>query len=412
MRVLLVHQNFPGQFRHLVSGLTGRLGWDVVGVGGEKAPGLPDVKMYRYKLHRQVAGQQHPYLRQMESAVLHGQAVARLLLGLKKEGFAPDVVLAHPGWGETLFIRDIFPDIRVVHYCEWYYGIKGSDSGFDPEFPVTLDGSARVRAWNALHLLNLETCDSGVSPTSWQKNQHPRLYQDKISVIHEGINTDNLAPDHGVAFAAPSGAVFRFGDPVITYVSRNLEPYRGFHIFMRALEIVQRKHGACQALIVGGGGVSYGRPPEGAANWREKMLEEVRLDPARTHFVGKVPYDVYRRILQVSLVHVYLTYPFVLSWSMLEAMCSGCLVVGSRTAPVEEVIRDGENGLLADFFDVEGIADRILEVLDSPERFAAMRERARKDACERFTLRAGLEGYQAALENAFSRKAGNQEIKQ
>ena len=376
-----------------------------MGVGGEKAPGLPGVKMHRYRLHRQILPGQHPYLRQMENAVLHGQAAARLFLDLKKEGFVPDVVFAHPGWGETLFVRDVFPDASVVHYCEWYYGNKGSDCSFDPEFPSTLDDSARVRAWNALHLLNLEICDFGVSPTAWQKKQHPISYRDKISVIHEGIDTDNLSPDPDAVFLTPSGARIQSGDPVITYVARNLEPYRGFHIFMRALELIQRSHQSCHALILGGDSVSYGRSPEGAPNWREKMLKEARIDPARTHFFGRVPYDIYRKILQVSMVHLYLTYPFVLSWSMLEAMASGCLVVGSRTAPVEEVINDGENGLLVDFFDKRGIADRILEIFDSPERFAALRDRARKDIGERFSMRAGFEGYQAVLERSTCRKA-------
>ncbi len=163
MRVLIIHQNFPGQFRYLIRDWIGRSGWTVLGIGGQNAPGLAGIRVIKHRLHRQALAEQHPYLRQMENAVLHGQAVARLLIRLKKEGFSPDVVLAHPGWGETLFVRDVFPDTYLVHFCEWYYGVKGSEFDFDPEFPTVLDDHARVRAWNALHLLTWKLVIRGFS---------------------------------------------------------------------------------------------------------------------------------------------------------------------------------------------------------------------------------------------------------
>lgn len=365
MRVLIIHQNFPGQFRHVAREWAQRPGWQVIGIGRETAPGMPGVpglQLLRYKLHRDVRTDQHPYLRRMEDAVLHGQAVVRVLQRLKREGFVPDAILAHPGWGETLYAKDVFPQARLVHYCEWFYNVpplEGLDSidrgtwpyadiGFDPEFPVTLDDLARIRTSNALHLLNLENCDAAISPTEWQKSQHPVAYQDKIVVAHEGIDTENLGLDAKAVFKLPNGTVLKAGDPVITYVARNLEPYRGFHTFMRALPAIQAEHKQCHTVIVGGDGVSYGRSPRDAKNWREFMLNEVgsQLDPTRTHFVGKLPYADYKRLLQVSAVHVYLTYPFVLSWSMLEAMASGCVVVATDTAPVREALQHGENGWL------------------------------------------------------------------
>ncbi len=391
MRMLIVHQNFPGQFRHVAKAWSQRPGWQVVGIGRETAPGMPELersgrlKLIRYKPHREVGKEQHHYLRRMEEAVLHGQAVARVMLKLKARGFTPDVILAHPGWGETLNAKDVFPDTRLVHFCEWFYNApasgngldpdwKGADIGFDPEFPVSFDDRARIRAWNALHLLNLENCDAAISPTHWQKAQHPKAYLDKIVVAHEGIDLEGLRPNPQARLRMPNGAELKAGDPVITYVARNLEPYRGFHRFMRALPEIQKQHKACHTVIVGGDEVSYGRAPGNGKTWRQTMLEEVgaQLDPQRTHFLGKVPYATYKQVLQISAAHVYLTYPFVLSWSMLEAMATGCVVVGSDTAPVREVIEDGVNGRLVGMFDAEQLVHRTVETLEMAPR---MRER-------------------------------------
>ena len=397
MRILFIHQNFPGQFRHIAQAWAARPGWQVLAIGRDTAPGVPGVQCLKYKPHRQTAPKQHPYLRRMEDAVLHGQAVARLLLDLKRQGFTPDVIVAHPGWGETLYAKDVFPQARLIHLCEWFYGAEGSDVGFDPEFPSTFDDHARVRTWNALHLLNLENCDIGISPTEWQKSRHPAAYQHKIVVAHEGIDAELLGPDPGAQITLKSGLTLKAGDPVITYVARNLEPYRGFHQFMRALELIQVAHKTCHAVIVGGDGVSYGRRPADAKHWREKMLRECKVNESRVHFVGKVPYDQYKKVLQVSAAHVYLSYPFVLSWSMLEAMASGCVVIGSRTAPVQEVIRDGANGRLVEFFDKQAVAQAVIATLnDDKQTTTALCDQAQRDA-RRYSLRAGLAGYERAL---------------
>lgn len=425
MRVLIIHQNFPGQFRHVAKAWSERPGWQVVGIGRDTAPGLPGLEksgrltLIRYKPHRPVHPNQHHYLRRMEDAVLHSQAVARVLLKLKARGFTPDVILAHPGWGETLNAKDVFPGARLVHYAEWFYNAPaegngldpnwaGADIGFDPEFPVTFDDRARIRAWNALHLLNLENCDAAISPTHWQKAQHPKAYIDKIIVAHEGIDTENLGPNPNAAIKLSSGTILKAGDPVITYVARNLEPYRGFHQFMRALPAIQKEHKTCHAVIVGGDEVSYGRRPEGAKNWREKMLQEVgsQLDPTRTHFLGKVPYEGYKRVLQVSAAHVYLTYPFVLSWSMLEAMATGCLVIGSATAPVREVLEEGVNGWLLNAFDRDAVVAKTLEGLAMPAETAALlRSAARGASTSHYGVQAGIRAFsQICLEGVVAQK--------
>jgi len=394
--LLLVHPNFPGQFRHLAAQWAQRQDLRVVGLGGAGSPGMAGLSHLRYRSPHCPPGG-HPYLRPMEQAVRVGQAAARAYLQLKRQGFIPDVVLAHPGWGDTLYLRDVFPKTRLIHFCEWYYQAQGADVGFDPEFPATLDDHARIRTWNALHALNLTLCDESVCPTAWQRSVHPDIFQSKIHVLHEGIATEPLTPDPQASVTLPSGAQVKAGDPVITYVARNLEPYRGIHSFLRALSIVQRRHPHCQTLIVGGDEVSYGQRPKDAANWREKLCRDIALDPKRTHFLGKLPYERYLRVLQVSAAHIYLSYPFVLSWSMLEAMASGCLIIGADTAPVREVIRHGENGWLVDFFDYPGIAERIIETLNDPAAQQPLRQQARRDIATRYSLAQGLAGYGRVL---------------
>jgi glycosyltransferase involved in cell wall biosynthesis len=407
MRILIIHQNFPGQFRHVAKAWSQRPGWQVVGIGRDTAPGMPELersgnlKLIRYKPHRKVHTHQHHYLRRMEDAVLHGQAVARILLKLKNQGFTPDVILAHPGWGETLYAKDVFPGSRLVHFAEWFYNSTGADIGFDPEFPTSFDDHTRIRTWNALHMLNLEHCDAAISPTHWQKAQHPKAYLDKITVAHEGIDTENLGPNPNAQIQLPNGQVLKAGDPVITYVARNLEPYRGFHQFMRALPAIQKEHKTCHTVIVGGDEVSYGRSPDpdkdGAKTWKEKMLNEVghQLDPTRTHFLGKVPYETYKRVLQVSAAHVYLTYPFVLSWSMLEAMATGCLVIGSDTAPVQEVLRDEINGQTTPFHNTTKLIERLATALTTSQD-PLLRQRARSTSISDFEIRNGCHKFETA----------------
>lgn len=402
MRLLVVHQNFPGQFGHLVTEWARRPGWDVRGLGRDTAPGLPGFgKLIRYKLARNVRSDQHLYLRQIEASTLHGQAAAREMIKLKQSGFTPDVILAHPGWGETLYSKDVFPNTRLVHFCEWYYNAEEADLGFDPESPLTFDDRARIRTWNALHLLNLEQCDQAVSPTQWQRSRYPEIYQPKIIVQHEGIDSEGLGPDPSALMVTPSGVALKAGDPVVTYVARNLEPYRGFHIFMRALEKIQQENPRCHALIVGGDEVSYGKRPKHAPNWREQMLREVSLDPTRTHFLGRVPRPTYIKVLQVSAAHVYLTYPFVLSWSMLEAMACGAAIVASDTAPVREVLRDRATGRFVDFFEVDDLAATVGDLLGRRDDRRALGLRARADA-RRYEGAHGLTGYEKLIETQAS----------
>lgn len=290
---------------------------------------------------------------------------------LRDEGFVPDIVIGHLGWGETLFVKDIWPGTKLVVLAEFFYRPEGADSGFDPEF-ADADGPAarmELRAKNAAILLAMEGADFGVASTWWQGAQFPPELRGKIAILHEGIDTDRMAPDPAACFRhAALGLDFSGRDEVVTFVSRNLEPYRGYHVFMRALPGILAARPRAHVLIVGGDGVSYGPRAPGSRSWKSIFLAEVadRLPMDRVHFAGKLPYLDYLAALQVSSAHVYLTYPFVLSWSMLEAMSAGAPLVASRTAPVVEVARDGETAVLFDFFDRDALARRMIEVLAEP----------------------------------------------
>lgn len=388
MQLLFVHQNFPGQFKHLAAHLAADPANRVVFLTQRKDGSLPGVHKVVYQTHRQPAPQTHRYLRQLESGVLYGQGAARAAIALRREGFRPDLIIAHPGWGEALYLKQVFPDTPLLSYFEWYYNI--ADVGFDAEFqsPDTVDSLAALSTRNALHLLNLEAADGGITPTRWQWRQHPSAYREQIQIIHDGVDTSDLHPDPAAQLSFRSGTRLCANDEVITYVSRNLEPYRGFHQFMRAAAIIAKRRPKAHFIIVGGDGVSYGQSLPNGETYRQRMLAELPgLDLSRVHFLGRVPYQHFKTILQVSSAHIYLTYPFVLSWSMLEAMARGCLVIGSATPPVQEVIRNGENGLLVDFFSPLQIAERVDEVFDSPSRLASVRSAARSTILEHYDLR-------------------------
>ena len=402
MRILFVHQNFPGQYKHLAPALVAR-GHQVRALAINKRVVPPGVAVDLYRIARGNARDVHPWAKEFETKVLRGEACARAALVLRDAGFEPDVICAHPGWGEALFLRDVWPRARQLHFVEFHYSADGRDVGFDPEFTqAAFETRCRVRAKNANSLLGLASMDLGVSPTEWQKSTVPLEYHGKIEVVHDGIDTDLACPDAVARFDwTDEGGTIRqvtASDEVLTFVNRNLEPNRGYHTFMRALPEVLRRRPGLRVMIVGGDGVSYGaRPNDGS--YKERFFNEVadRIDRSRVHFLGKLPYASYLRLLQVSGVHVYLTYPFVLSWSMLEAMSAGCLVVGSRTPPVEEVIRHEENGLLVDFFSPDEIAAAVDRVFDHPDRMTVLRSRARASVIARYDLRSRCLPAQIAL---------------
>lgn len=384
MKVLFAHQNMPGQFGHLAKALARDPGCTVLFATQRKDRELPGVGKLPYEPARKATEGAHHYLRLMEEAVLNGQSVARIMIALKDKGFEPDVIVGHPGWGETMFAKDIFPRSGLVNYCEFYFQ---SDSGIvigkDTE-PV-LDQQLRTRVENGHLLMALDACDRGWSPTHWQQSRFPEPYRSKIDVVFDGVDVERLRPDPQALFTLPDGRVLSAEDEVITYVSRGLEPQRGFPEFARALPAILAARPNARVVIAGEDKPYYGARPAPGDSWKALMEREGVIDPERVHFVDRIPYDRYVALLQISRAHVYLTTPFVLSWSFFEAMAVGCLMVGSRTAPVLELLRDGVNGIATAFDDPEVIAADVVRALQHPDALM-MRRAARGTILERYSL--------------------------
>jgi glycosyltransferase involved in cell wall biosynthesis len=406
MKILFVHQNFPGQFLHLAPALAAR-GHKVLALTDEHNARPSPVEVLRYRAPTHTPDPAALRLaRTYAKAVERGIACARAARSLRdKHGFMPDLIIGHSGWGETLFLRSVWPKARIVIYAEYYYRARGLDSDFDAEFlPENPDRDFAITAEQA-HLGHaLAQADAAICPTEWQAATFPPVYRPMIHVMHDGIDTARLAPDQGAQVTLPNAPPLHAGDEVLTFVNRNLEPYRGYHIFMRALPLVLAARPKAQVVIVGGDGVSYGRPASDGRSWKETFLTEVadRIDPARVHFTGRVPYAIFAALMQVTRVHAYLTYPFVLSWSVLEAMAAGAHIVASDTGPVREVITQGETGDLVGFFDVPGWAARLTGALAHPARHDPQRRAARALVQARYDLHSICLPRQIAFIEGFS----------
>ena len=399
MRYLFVHQNFPAQFLHLVRKLVAENRHDVVFISEANSNQIRGVRKVIYQMPRGLNAEAHRDAQEFELAMLRAEAVAHTAANLKALGYQPDIVIGHHGWGELLNIADVWPDVPLLGYQEFYYRVEGTDVGFDPEFPTPVASLSRVRAKNAVNLLSLTNPGHGQCPTVFQKSTYPDWAQDNIAVLPEGVNLDICRPD-----PAAGGRDFALGGLVVppdakllTYVSRDLEPYRGFHIVMRALPALLRARPDLFVVLVGGDGVSYGaRLSEGT--WKERLLAEVGpLDPGRVSFPGRLEYDTYVRLLQRSDCHVYFTYPFVASWSLREALACGCAIVASDTAPVLEFVSDRRTGLLSPFLDPAALSDRVLEVLEDVPLARRLRRAARRHAEATLSMQTYLDGYEALI---------------
>ena len=401
MKILLVHQNFPGQFRRLAVALKER-GHTVLALTepSNERPSPVAVARYRAADHGQLGQGVHRAFAEAADRGLRAALGARVLRD--KHGFVPDVILGHSGWGETLYLKEVFPDTPLIVYSEMMFRARGLDVGFDPEFAdEPLAAAIRMQSRQAHLMQALVLADRGVTPTRFQADSHPALLRAKLTVLHDGIDTETLAPDLAARLTLADGTALAAGDEVLTYVSRALEPYRGFHIFLRALPAILKARPGARVVVVGREGVSYGPKPKDAESWKARMLAELgdRLDLSRVHFTGQIPYGDYVRLLQISRAHVYLTYPFVLSWSLMEAMSAGCAIIASDTAPVREVITHGHNGLLVDFFDIAALVDATVAALADPGAARARRQAARATIRARYRIEDCLPRWITLLES-------------
>lgn len=388
MKIVFVHQNFPGQFVRLAKTFVAE-GHEVVGLGMVKQCQLPGVKYFSYD---PVPGPEDAPFQNRYSPVIprlrRAYGVAHLARKLAQQGLEPDVVVVNTGWGENLFLKDIWPNARHIAYFEYYYAAKGQDLDFDPEFPTTNEEVVwRLRLKNSMQLGALDAADAAVAPTLYQRNTFPPYLHDRIAIIHDGIDTDKLlpAPDVKIRIGQDGPRLSR-AKPVVTYVTRNIEPMRGAHIVFRSLPYLLDIDPELQVVIIGGKGNSYsGQAPDGKS-WYDHFVSKIErpVDWSRVHLVGNLAYDQFIRVLQVSSAHIYMTYPFVLSWSSIESMALECRIVASDTAPVREIIEDGVNGRLFPFFDEKALAERVRETLADKDKSAAMAREARRMAVERY----------------------------
>jgi len=398
MRLLLIHQGFPGQFKHIIAALQQRGDEITVISRFRRSDLIPNgLDYHSYTLSRGNGKDTHSLVLETESKVLRGEAVSKEAYKLREKGYTPDLILAHPGWGESLFLADIWPRVPQLHYVEFAYGVPGTDTDFPDKYLIeqTWEEKARKRMKNANVLLNLMTMSWGITPTNFQRSTIPSWAQCKTSVIHDGINTDWACPDSSEELILNNGLRLTAKDDVITFVNRTFEPYRGVHIFMGALPAVLNARPKAQAILVGhdSPNVSYGANRQDGCGWLTALRNELgdEIDWTRVHAIGTVPHYTLRQIFRISSAHVYFTYPFVLSWSLLEAMSCGALVIGSETAPVQEVIEHGFNGLLTPFADIEQLSHRIIETLSKPDEYLDLRKAARATIVKKYDLKNCLE---------------------
>lgn len=402
MNILFIHQNFPAQFKNLAPALV-KQGHSVTALSLRdiKPQTWQGVRIIPYRIINLPSKDAHPWARETELKIVRGAACLEASARLAKEGYAPDLILAHHGWGESMFLKDLWPEAKMGVYCEYFYSKTGGDVEFDPEFPAKAievlaqeqSGVGPLRLKNLMNYMHMPIADAGLSPTQWQANTFPKDFRKKITVIHDGIDTDILIPKSDPMLTLNNSIQIGKDNEIVTFINRELEPLRGYHVFMRSLPQLLKKKPKLRVLIVGGNDVSYGaKPPDTQSSWRDIFATEVRSkmtdeEWGRVYFVGKIPYQNFINLLQISTVHVYLSYPFVLSWSLLEAMSLSCAIVASDTDPVREVIEHNKTGKLIDFFDSEALCDSVISLLDQPKERERLGVNARAFIKSKFDLK-------------------------
>lgn len=385
MNILFLHRDFPGQFKYIAPEIAKNpLNLVLFLTAEDKVPSVAGINKLVYKAPS-AAKQCHPYAKTFEENVLHGRAAAEIAVAMKQKGIIPDIIFAH-SWGLGMFIKDIFPEVPVLNYFEWFWNAEGAVVGFDGK-ELSTDKKAELRASNAQTLIDLCACDGGITPTEWQKLQFPKDFHDKIKVIHDGVDTDFCKPDkEATFFIQDKNLTLTAQDEIITYATRGMEPYRGFPQVMEAIEKLQKLRPNAHFIVGGEDRVCYGEKLS-HGSYKQMMLKKLDFDMSRIHFVGGLTFNDYLKILQISSVHIYSTMPFVLSWSILETMACECCIVASNTEPVLEVIKDNENGLLFDFYNVNELVKKVDFALNNPAKVTEIKKNARKTVLDKYELK-------------------------
>jgi glycosyltransferase involved in cell wall biosynthesis len=392
MNILFIHQNYPGQYKHILDWIaTSRCHQIVFLTQKRDVPAEKGIHGVRYEPDHVPAPDAYPYSAEFEKCCANGTKVADVCRNLEGQGFKPDIVIGHSGWGETLFLKEMWPDVPVLSYFEYFYTASGGGAvGFDPEFPISEAMPFVMSARNSVNHLAFAACDMGQTATQWQKNGYPKNFHQKIRVMHEGIRTDLCVPNANASAKLGRIAVpVDRNDEIFTYMARNMEPVRGFHMFMRALPKILGARPNARAIVIGGNNVSYGRELSEGHTYRGMLESEIgdQIDWSRVHFLGQVPYDVYLTVIQMSRCHIYLTVPFVPSWSMMEAMSMGATLVASDVSPVREIITDKRTGFLVDFFSPDALAAKVVEVLAHRDNYRSIGMAARDHIVRKYDFR-------------------------
>lgn len=401
MKFCFIHPVFGSQFYPLAAHLAEQPEHEVLflcsadhgkegmrNLGRDFAP-TPRMQVQTFNYH---SGRKHhadPLLQRILDESYQGMEVFRTLRAMKKQGYAPDFILCHNYWGAALYLKDIYPEVPKIVYSEYHSTPEHVAACLKPGAKLPDSNKLYLRTGQANSLISLDAADVILTPTEFQKSTHPAYLHSKIKVIHDGIDTDFFAPNHEVQAIGIAGRkIAKPEHKIITYVSRNFESYRGFESFVKAAAIVQQQCHEAVFLVGGGtGGGGYGGQC-GPDYVKSVLADTPELDLRRFLFMGVLNHADYQQLLQLSDVHVYLTVPFVLSWSLLEAMATGCTIVASDTAPVKEVIKDGKNGLLADLYAPEAIAEQIVKAIQKPN--PKLGEQARKTIEKHYSIGAVL----------------------
>ncbi len=399
MHVLFSHQNFPAQFGHIARHLVRSQGWTCSFVSQTPPGEWHGVRKIQYKTTGGARETTHYCSRTFENGVWHTHGVYEACKGIPD--LQPDLIVGHSGFGSTLFLRELYPDAPVVNYFEYFYRAHDSDLDFLPNNGAQELDYLRSYTRNAMILLDLVNCRAAYSPTEFQRGLFPSELRPKIDVIFDGIETDVFTRRPGLPRKIAGQDISRT-TRIVTYVSRGLESMRGFDVFMKAAKRIYTSYSDVLFVVVGSDRVCYGGDEKHITHktYREHVLAQDEYDLSKFLFTGTIPVPTLVEILSLSDLHIYLTVPFVLSWSLMNALSCGCVVLGSNTAPVREMITEGENGLLVDFFDDQELAKRAVEVLRDPETFRPLAERGAALIRDHYALEVTLPKLVALFEKA------------